>query len=179
MEAFVVTDFLKVYVPQIVITILSLMLLSFSKYVIRKLIKKSAPLLQKPDKQMGSVKRLVYILLNVAFIFVVAIVWGVSPQNLLVGLSSVFAIVGVALFAQWSLLSNITAGIVMFFSAPFRIGDHVHILDKDISIVATIEDFKTFYTHIRTEDEELIVLPNNLFLQKTVAIKKENKTKEN
>ncbi len=178
MEAFVITDFLKVYVPQIVISILLLLSLSLSKYVVRKLIKKSAPLLQKPDKQMGSVKRLIYILLNVAFIFIIAIVWGVSPQNLLLGLSSVFALVGVAFFAQWSILSNITAGIVMFFSAPFRIGDRVHILDKDISIVATIEDFKTFYTHIRTEDEEMIVLPNNIFLQKTVAIKKDTNPKE-
>jgi small-conductance mechanosensitive channel len=164
---------LKVYIPQIIATFLSLMLLSFSKLIIRKLIKKSGPFLQRSDKQMGNVKKLTAILLNVLFIFVIAIVWGVSPQNLLVGLSSVFAVIGVALFAQWSVLSNITAGVIMFFSAPFRIGDRVHILDKETPIVATIEDFKAFYTHLRTEENELIVWPNNLFLQKTVAIKKD------
>jgi len=174
METSVITDLLKVYVPQIIATVLSLLLLSFSKYVVRKLIKKTMPFLQRTDKQTGGIRRLMSILLNITFVFAIAIVWGVSPQNLLVGLSSVFAIIGVALFAQWSVLSNVTAGIVMFFSAPFRIGDRVHILDKDNPIVATIEDFNTFYTHIRTADGELIVLPNSLFLQKTVAIKKDS-----
>jgi small-conductance mechanosensitive channel len=172
MEAFQLIPFIKIYISQIVVTILLLALLPFTEYAVRKLIKKSASFLQRPDKQIRSVKKMMTILLHLVFIFVIAIIWGVSPQNLLVGLSSVFAVIGVALFAQWSVLSNITAGIIMFFSAPFSIGDRVHILDKDIPIVATIEDFKTFYTHIRTEEGELIVFPNNLFLQKTIAIKK-------
>jgi small-conductance mechanosensitive channel len=62
----------------------------------------------------------------------------------------------------------------MFFNAPFRIGDRIRIIDKDIPILATIESIQTFYTHIRTGDDELIVIPNNLFLQKIVSIKKDS-----
>jgi small-conductance mechanosensitive channel len=104
----------------------------------------------------------------------IAIIWGVNPNNLLLSLSSIFAIIGVAMFAQWSMLSNITAGLIMFFTAPFRIGDRIHIIDKDFPIIATIESIQTFYTHIRTDDNELIVMPNNLFLQKIVSIKKDD-----
>lgn len=62
----------------------------------------------------------------------------------------------------------------MFFNAPFRVGDRIHIIDKDIPIIATIENIQAFYTHIRTDDDELIVIPNNLFLQKVVSVMKKN-----
>ncbi|MCD8073198.1 MAG: mechanosensitive ion channel family protein, partial [Alistipes sp.] len=84
---------------------------------------------------------------------------------------SILALLGVALFALWSILSNITAGIIMFFGAPFRIGDEITIIDKDTPIDAVIENIHGFYTHIRTPDNRLIVIPNNLFLQKIVSIK--------
>jgi small-conductance mechanosensitive channel len=77
------------------------------------------------------------------------------------------------MFAQWSILSNITAGIIMFFSAPYSVGDRIHLIDKDLPIKATIENIQTFYTHIRTDENELIVIPNNLFLQKIVSVIKD------
>ena len=160
------------YIPQIVITLIAIILLPLSKYFIKKIILKYGHLLQKAGQIMIQINQIISITLNIIFIFVLAIIWGVQPQNLLFGLSSVFAIIGVAFFAQWSVLSNITAGVVMFFSAPFKIGDRVKIIDKDLDIEAVIENFQTFYTHVRTDDDELIVFPNNLFLQKVVAMKK-------
>ncbi|MDH6343042.1 MscS family membrane protein [Parabacteroides sp. PFB2-12] len=162
---------IKMYLPQIVATLIAIVLLPLSKYIIQKLIFQYGLLLQKSEKRRAHVKRILNIILNVTFLFVLAVIWGVRPQNLLIGLSSIFAVIGVAFFAQWSVLSNITAGIVMYFNAPFRIGDRIHIIDKDIPIIATIEDIHTFYTHIRTDEQELIVIPNNLFLQKIVSVK--------
>ena len=75
-----------------------------------------------------------------------------------------------AFFAQWSILSNITAGIIVFFSSPFRIGDTIKILDKDYPIEAKIIDIKSFYTLLKTEEGEQISLPNNLLLQKGIVI---------
>jgi len=164
---------MEIYIPQIIATVIAILFLSFSRYVIRKLIARYGLVLQKSETRMLQMKRVIFILLNITFAFVLAIIWGVDPKNLLVGLSSIFAIIGVAMFAQWSILSNVTAGIIMFFTAPFRIGDKIKIIDKDIPITATLENIHTFYTHIRTDDDELIVLPNNLFLQKIVSIKKE------
>ncbi len=100
-------------------------------------------------------------------------IWGVSPHNMLIAVSSVFAVIGVALFAQWSLLSNMTAGILVFFNTPFRIGDRIRIMDKDIPIEAEIIDIHTFYTHLRTDEGELIVYPNSLLMQKGITVMNE------
>lgn len=163
---------IKDYLLQTVASVIVLILLPFSKLIARKLVSKYGKLVQIQDVRIKQMKQVISILLNFTFIFIIAIIWGVKPNNILLGLSSIFAIIGVAMFAQWSMLSNITAGIIMFFTAPFRIGDRIHIIDKDIPIVATIESIQTFYTHIRTDEKELIVIPNNLFLQKIVSIKK-------
>lgn len=164
---------MEVYIPQIIATAIAIALLPLSRFVARKLVIQYGNLLQKSEATIVHIRQIIFALLNITFIFIIAIIWGVPPQNLLLGLSSVFAVIGVAFFAQWSVLSNITAGIIMFFTAPFRIGDRIHILDKDLPIIATILNIDTFYTHIRTDDNELIVIPNNLFLQKIVSVKKE------
>lgn len=164
---------MEVYIPQIIATLITLLLLALSRYILNKLISRYGLLIQKSEGRMLQMRRVIFIILNITFIFIIAIIWGVDPKNLLIGLSSIFAIIGVAFFAQWSILSNITAGIIMFFTAPYRIGDHIRIIDKDIPIDAVIENIHTFYTHIRTDENELIVLPNNLFLQKIVSVKKQ------
>lgn len=158
------------FLPRIIATLIAAILLWLSKYVFKKVINSYGKRLQKSELRIKQIRRVINILLNVLFIVSVLSVWGRS-QSILVFLTSAFAIVGVALFAQWSILSNITAGLIMFFGAPFRVGDHIRIIDKDVPIEAVIEKIETFYTHIRTPDNELIVLPNNLFLQKMVSVK--------
>lgn len=60
---------------------------------------------------------------------IIACLWvislGIEYQQVSLFISSVFAVLGVALVAQWSILSNITAGILIFFVFPYRIGDRI------------------------------------------------------
>ncbi len=84
-------------------------------------------------------------------------------------LSSVFAVVGVAFFAQWSILSNITASSIIFFSFPYRVGDWVSVVEKDVDISGQVEDITLFHVLIRNLRGELITYPNNLILQKPVV----------
>ena len=164
---------IKQYLFQVILSAVVIVLLPITRVIAKKIVFKYGSIIQMPKVRVEQVRHIISILLNLTFLFTIAMVWGVRPENLLLGLSSVFALVGVAMFAQWSVLSNITAGLIMFFSAPFRIGDRIHIIDKDIPIVATIESIHTYYTHIRTDENEIIVIPNNLFLQKIVSIKKD------
>jgi small-conductance mechanosensitive channel len=97
-------------------------------------------------------------------------IWGVKPDQLFAVFSTTFAVIGVAFFAQWSILSNITSGMILFFSFPFRIGDVIKIHDKDFPLEAQIEDIKAFHTILRTLEGELITYPNSLLLQKAVTI---------
>jgi small-conductance mechanosensitive channel len=115
-----------------------------------------------------------YLAFGYSILAVVALIliWGVNIKELGLILSSVFAVIGVALFAQWSILSNVTAGIILFFSFPFKIGDRIQILDKDLETSGNyiIEDIRAYHIHLRKENGQLVTYPNNLMLQKAVCV---------
>ena len=104
----------------------------------------------------------------------VFIIWGVDVRNLGVIVSSIFAVIGVAFFAQWSILSNITSGVILFFTFPYKSGDRIMIHDKEYEYVGIIEDIKTFHIVILNDAGQRITYPNSLVLQKGVSILNQN-----
>ncbi|UJH91516.1 mechanosensitive ion channel family protein [Antarcticibacterium sp. 1MA-6-2] len=114
------------------------------------------------------------ILVSIIAFFLFSFAWGMDLRDLSLIFSSTFAVIGVALFAIWSILSNITSGIIMFFSFPYRIGDKIKIHDKDMPIEAVIEDIRAFHLHLRDDHGELTTYPNNLILQKAVTLIKKD-----
>ncbi|QSZ42911.1 mechanosensitive ion channel [Sulfurimonas aquatica] len=129
-----------------------------------------------------SEKRTYYISKSISFLVIVvaflllAIIWSVSLDGVLIFASSIFTVVGVALFAQWSILSNLTASIIIFFTFPARVGDTITIIDGDNTVTGTIIEISLFTIELLDADGETIMYPNNLFIQK--PIKKLKKTKE-
>jgi hypothetical protein len=55
------------------------------------------------------------LLTNILALIAVILIWGVQAKDIII-ISSITTVVGVAMFAQWSILSNIT-GIILF--SPF------------------------------------------------------------
>lgn len=104
----------------------------------------------------------------IAFLIIGSVVLGIDYGKFTVFLSSAFAVLGIALFAQWSILSNITAGILIFFNFPYRVGDTVRIANKDFDLSGMIEEITTFHVLIRHIDGDLITYPNSLILQTPV-----------
>ena len=100
----------------------------------------------------------------------IVLIWGVNIREIGLIVSSVFAVLGVALFATWSVLSNITSGIILFFYFPYKIGDRIRIQDKDFPEEAIIVDIKAFNVNLLKENGELLIYPNNLLLQKGVVL---------
>lgn len=94
---------------------------------------------------------------------------GLGYGEVTVFLTSVFAVLGIALFAQWSILSNLTASIIIFFGFPYRVGDRVRIVDKDEDLTGEIEEIGMYHVMIRKANGELITYPNTLILQKAVV----------
>jgi len=141
-----------------------------TRFIINKLIEKVAKLNLYDEVHAKMIKKIFNMLILFIVVTILISIWGVDPKNLLVALSSIFAVIGVALFAQWSILSNVTAGIVIFFSLQYKIGDKIKIHDKDFPIEATLKDIKAFYVYLETDDGEKITYPNNLILQKGVSI---------
>ena len=103
-------------------------------------------------------------------------IWEVNFKDLGLLFSSIFAVIGVALFASWSILSNVTAGVILFFSFPFKIGDRIRILDSDFPEETEILDIKAFHLYLKKDNGELVTYPNNLLLQKGVALVSKTET---
>ncbi len=103
-------------------------------------------------------------------IILLSIIWAIDFKQITVLFSSVLAILGIALFAQWSIFSNLTASVVLFFYHPVRIGDKIRILDSSFEWVGRITDMTGFYFFMKTDKGENITLPNNLVIQKGIEI---------
>lgn len=149
------------------VTIVVFILISF---LIRKITRRYAKASHLSEHRTNLISKYTDVFMFVVFILVIFAIWGVQTTQLFAFFSTTFAVIGVAFFAQWSILSNITSGIILFFSFPFRIGDVIKIHDKDFPIEAQIEDIKAFHTILRTLEGEMITYPNNLLMQKSVAI---------
>lgn len=100
----------------------------------------------------------------------IAIVWDVSFRGLSIYFASVFTVIGVAFFAQWSILSNITSAIILFFNYSFKIGNEIRIIDGENSVTGKIIDIQSFHFLIRTKDGETVSYPNNLIIQKPIIL---------
>jgi MscS family membrane protein len=103
-----------------------------------------------------------------------AFILGADTGDITLLFSSVFAVIGIGLFAIWSILSNITSGVIMFFSFPYKVGDKIKIHDKDYPLEAVIEDIRAFQLHLRQDNGDLVTYPNNLILQKAVTLVKKD-----
>ena len=118
-------------------------------------------------KIITKILRVIYTI--TACIFIGAI-WGIKQSELVVFLTSVMTVIGIAFFAQWSLLSNISSGLILFFNHPIKLGDKIKILDKDYEIEGEVEDITLFFVHIITPNNEKLTIPTNILLQKTVSV---------
>jgi len=126
------------------------------------------------DARIRLMRRYVTVTLFLIVILIEAFVFGAEFKDLALIFSSVFAIIGIGLFAIWSILSNVTSGIIMFFNFPYKVGDKIEIHDKDFPITAIIEDIRAFQLHLRLDDGDLVTYPNNLILQKAVTLIKKD-----
>ena len=114
--------------------------------------------------------KLVNILLMLLFLIGLGIIWQINSKDFYIFLSSILAVIGVAFVAQWSLLSNVTAAFILFFSHPLKIGDKIKILDKDFPIEGEVRDITAFFIYIKTQDKMDISIPNNILLQKSISV---------
>ena len=169
---------MKLYFIQIISTILLILIIPIARYVVKKITLKYSQHSSFKESRTRIMLKCLYISINVTAIVLLFVIWGVEPQNILISLSSIFAVIGVAMFAQWSILSNLTSGVIIFFTMHIKIGDRIKIYDKDFPIEAEIIDMKSFSMYLKTDNGEQIIYPNNLILQKGVSIILENDIKE-
>jgi small-conductance mechanosensitive channel len=158
------------FFTETIATVVVFVVIMVLRSVINGLVRNYATKSQILEHRLNLVIKYNSIFFTLLFVTAVFIIWGVQTKDLFLTVSSVLTVIGVALFAQWSILSNITSGVILLFSFPFKIGDIIRIHDKDFPIEAEIEDIRSFHTLLKTSDGELITYPNTLLMQKGISI---------
>jgi len=161
-----ITRFETELIESFILLIIFFILKTFLRFSIYKIGRKAGI----NEARNRLISRYVTVTLLLIFLAIEAFIFGAELKEMSVLFSSIFAVIGIGLFAIWSILSNVTSGIIMFFSFPYKVGDKIKIHDKDFPIEAIIEDIRAFQLHLRLDDGNLVTYPNNLILQKPVSL---------
>ena len=164
------SSFFSTYMAEIISTVVLILVFLVVNYILNILIVKLGATNNINARRTQLISRYISFLLLLIAGLIESFILGAQLEDIGIVFSSVFAIIGISLFAIWSILSNITSGVIMFFSFPYKVGDKIEIHDKDLPIRAIIEDIRAFHLHLRTDDGDLITYPNNLMLQKAVSL---------
>jgi small-conductance mechanosensitive channel len=131
-------------------------------------------LLNKMDfdlKRKQITHRIINLFLTIFIVTVLAAIWNIHRDQLIVFMTSVVTVLGIAFFAQWSILSNITSSLILFFNHPMKIGQRIRVVDKEYDTSGELIDISFFFLYIKSDDGELITIPNTVVLQKTIVTK--------
>jgi small-conductance mechanosensitive channel len=137
---------------------------------LKRLIKVRGQKQKIADDRVLYMRKLFNVLLTVLLILVLGGVWEISLHGISLYFVSIFTVLGVSLFATWSVLSNLTSSVLIFFFFPYRIGQKIRIMDGDDSVEGKILDINLFYIRIISEDNKIIAYPNSLAIQKPLTI---------
>lgn len=140
-------------------------------HAIGKTIKHLGKKKQVARDRMFYIQKTLQFFIFITVLLLMAIVFGLNYAQFGFVVSSIFAVIGIALFAQWSILSNVTASIIIFFFFPYRVGDRISIReDKDI-LEGEILEITLFHLLIQREEGDILSYPNSLVFQKAIIIK--------
>jgi MscS family membrane protein len=166
-------DFLKnnqnlhIY-AEITLSLFLVVLFFIFKKILSKLITKHALSQNESKSRTTYIIKLANFGLSLVFLTLLAVVWEISFRGLSVYFASIFTVVGVAFFASWSILSNVTSYAIIFFYFPFKIGSRISIIDGDNTVEGKVEDITFFFIKIKLSTGELVTYPNNLAIQKPI-----------
>lgn len=142
-------------------------------FIIRFLIRRSVKAYGKRQNlahlRIRHVSKVFMVMLMIVVLVITGVVWKVSLEGLALYLTSFFTVAGIGLFASWSVLSNITAAVILFFYFPYKIGDRIKVLDAELTLEGIIDDMTLFTITITTDKGEVVVIPNNVIIQKSTV----------
>lgn len=153
---------------QIIVTILALALFLMIRRFFSQVVLKRALLHNFDSRRSTYIKKAVRVGLGLLFMVLLGMIWEVSLEGLSVYIASIVTIVGVGLFATWSIVSNITASVILFFFFPFKIGSKVRIVDGDNSAEGVVASLSLFSIKLIRDDGSEVYYPNNMAIQRSI-----------
>jgi small-conductance mechanosensitive channel len=115
-----------------------------------------------------AIRRLLTMFSLLLSLVVLILIWNVDLKHVWVSTTGVLALIAVAFVAVWSLVGNILAGVIIYFTSPFKIEDTIEVMPDGIR--GSVLAINTFYTVLLTEQQNYINVPNSLFFQKYIQV---------
>ncbi len=160
-------------IETLVVLVLYVVFFFITKNIINSSLKKTH--LERTRRKI--IIKVILLFISIAVALIIAGIGGLEQREIALFASTVITALGIAFFAQWSLLSNITSSIILFFNHPLKLGDTIKILDKDYPIEGEVAELTYFFIHIKTVNGDTITIPNSLALQKSILVSLNQKDK--
>jgi len=95
---------------------------------------------------------------------------GVSARVLWTAVTGFLAVVAIAFFAGWSVLSNTFCALLIVTTRLLRINDHVEVLEngEKPGLRGQVLDVSLIFTTLKEEKGSVLQIPNSLFFQRIV-----------
>lgn len=148
----------------------------FVKSMIKRLVRKIGQEKRIAIRRVQYVQFILTGFWTIVTLAILGVITGFNYKDVGLIFTSIFAVLGVALFAQWSILSNVTASVIVFFFFPYHVGDHVKVIDGENTIEGIIVEITLFHVILSFEEKQ-ITYPNSLVFQKAVVITKDKGAK--
>lgn len=148
---------IKIVVALLLLVVSFLIINAITKAIYKRLHKKGA------DETLSRVgTSTVRIVLKVLVIVCLIGYLGIETASI----SAVIASIGVGIsLAVQGTLSNFAGGIIIVIMRPFKIGDYI----SSNGVEGTVEEIKLFYTHIVTNDNKAVVIPNGALANNVIV----------
>ena len=134
--------------------------------VLKKAINRYGGKMQVAELGARGIHRLKTGILYFIAVVVLVLTWGFSLENIWVTVTGFIGLVAIGFFAVWSILSNIFAGVMLFFSQSIKVNSRIEIIPDGIS--GTVEDISLFFIVIIDDEQNEILVPNNMVYQRIV-----------
>ena len=159
-----------VHKAQIVETAVVLILYVLALFIVNTIINNVLKNTQLQRSRRKIIIKAVHLFTSMAALILIAAIWGLNQNEIAIFASTIITALGIAFFAQWSLLSNITSSILLLFNHPVKLGDTIKIMDKDCPFEGEVTELNYFFVHLKTKDGEIITIPNSILMTKPFSI---------
>ncbi len=171
---------METYKIQIIETIIALA----SFFIVKKIVIHFVQLTIKnayfKNTEQKDVVKVIRLILLITLCIIIVAIWSVKQENILIVASSLLTVFGVALFAEMSILANITACLILFFQHPIKVGDTIAITYEGKETEGELIDITYFFVFIKTPNRGTLTIPNALLLKNSfLVIEKSNKNEIN
>jgi len=163
----------QIEINKIILSVVILIIIFLLSHLLKLTAKRTQQKLKMRKSRYFAIRRF-FTSISLLLMFVsLILIWNVNVKNVWVSLTGIMALVAIGFFAVWSLVGNILAGIIIYFTSPFKIEDTIEVMPD--GICGTVLAINTFYTVLLDSDGNYISVPNSLFFQRYIRLIKKQK----